>query len=46
MVEAQQNLEILLRQMDQVGGIVGLVLGFGLGLATALLIFYQAHVRA
>ena len=46
MVEAQQILAILLSEMDQAGGLVGLVLGFGLGLMTALLIFYQAHVRA
>ena len=32
--------------MDQAGVLVGLVLGFVLGLMTALLIFYQAVVRA
>ena len=46
MVEAQKYLGNLLIHMDQAGGIVGLVLGFALGLTTALILFYQAHVRA
>ena len=46
MVEAQQSLGNLLIHMDQAGVLVGLVLGFVLGLMTALLIFYQAVVRA
>ena len=45
-MEAQQSLGNLLIQMDQAGGLVGLVLGFVLGLMTALLIVYQAVVRA
>ena len=47
MVEAQQShYGNLLMHMDQAGGLVGLVLGFVLGLTTALILFYQAHVRA
>ena len=46
MVEAQKSLGNLLIHMDQAGGLVGLGLGFVLGLTTALILFYQAHVRA
>ena len=46
MVEAQQSLGNLLIHMDQAGGLVGLMLGFLVGLVTALLIVYQAAVRA
>ena len=46
MVEAQQSLGSLLSQMDQAGGLASLALGFGLGLVTAILIFYQALLKA
>ena len=46
MVEVQQSITNFLMHMDQAGVLVGLVLGFVLGLMTALLIFYQAVVRA
>ena len=46
MVEAQKSLGNLLIHMDQAGGLVGLGLGFVLGLMTGLLLFYQTHVRA
>ena len=46
MVEAQQSLGSFLSQMDQAGGLAGLVLGFALGLVAGILIFYQAQVKA
>ena len=46
MVEVQHSLGYLLSQMDQVGGLTGLVLGFALGLMLGVLIFYQATARA
>ena len=46
MVEAQQILDSLLIQMDQAGGLAGLVLGFILGLMAGIFIFYEALLKA